>query len=84
MLKYNLITRNKIFLYIGERKKMRRFLEEDIIVATEILAYMAGVEKETGRSISLEQAYIDKGVPRDLRLTKEEIKEIINRFLANK
>lgn len=63
---------------------MRNFGEEDIIVAAETVAYMAGVEKETGRSITLEQAYIDKGVPKEMRLTKVEIQEIISKFLSNK
>ena len=63
---------------------MRKFVEEDVIVATEIVAYMAGVEKETGRRITLEQAYKDKAVSEDMQLTKEEIEKIISEFLSDK
>lgn len=63
---------------------MRSFVEEDIIVAAEIVAYMAGVKKETGKSITLEQAYRDKAVPEDMQLTKEEIEKIISEFLSDK
>lgn len=63
---------------------MRSFIEEDIIVAAEIVAYMVGVEQETGRSITLEQAYKDKAVSEDMQLTKGEIEKIISEFLSDK
>lgn len=63
---------------------MRNFIEENIIVAAEIVAYMVGVEQETGRSITLEQAYRDKAVSQDMQLTKEEIEKIISEFLSDK
>lgn len=59
---------------------MKHFEEEDIIVATEIVAYILEVEKEKGIIISLDQAYEDKAVSEEMRLTKKEIEEIISKF----
>ena len=54
---------------------------EELIVATEVIAYMAEIRKHTGRAISLEQAYEDKGVPYNMRLTRYEIERIIEELL---
>ena len=50
---------------------MNKYDLDKMIMAMEVAAYMIETDK------SLEQAYEDKIVPKELRLTKEEIKNIL-------
>lgn len=50
---------------------MNKYDLDKMIMAMEVAAYVLETDK------SLEQAYEDKMVPKELRLTKEEIKDIL-------
>lgn len=55
---------------------------EKVVIATEIVSFMAEHEAESGRKISLEKAYEEKGVSKDMRLKEDEIKKIVSDILA--
>lgn len=61
---------------------MKEWQLDQIVMAGDTVSYMASIEKMTGNSISLEQAYNDKGVPMELRLSEEEIEKIISQYLS--
>ena len=59
---------------------MSKWTDEMIIVAMEILSYIAS-KKENNEKISLRTAYEEKGVSEELRLSKQEIEEISKELL---
>lgn len=61
---------------------MRKWELDQIIMVSEILSYMAGCEKEKGKALTLEEAYEQKGVSKEMRLRKEEVEEIISQYLS--
>ncbi len=62
------------------KNNMNKWTDEMIIVAMEILSYIAS-KKESNEKISLRTAYEEKGVSEELQLSKQEIEEISKELL---
>lgn len=56
--------------------KERDSIEEKIIVALEVAAYM----REHG--VTMEKTYEDKGIKKEMQMTEDEIKEILSDVLS--